>query len=288
MPLSKQEIQHLHHTIASVSDYDFKDYSEKSFLRRIEKILIDYRLDFTELIRKIRNRPGFLEQIVKDITVNTTELFRNPQTWNALKFRVLERIKDKSSINIWHAGCSTGQEVYSMLILLNEFDMLEKTNIFATDINTDVLQAAKEGKYVYRFNIDYLSNFDKVIRKNALNFDEYNDVPYSKYFDINKGEDVFQVKKFLLNKAVFRKHDLVKGENIFYRKFDLILCRNVLIYFNHKLQNKVFELFQQSLLPDGALSLGIHESIIGTMSTKFTKKGLIYLNKPNKRYIGIL
>lgn len=266
--------------VKNQSDYDFSDYSDKSLKRRIEKILSDYKTDVYGIVSKMRKEPEFVEKVVKEVTVNTTELFRDVSAWHNIKFRILPKFKDNNVINIWHAGCSTGQEVYSMLILLNELDLLDKAKVYATDINTDVIEVAKKGVYKYRFNIGYLDSFDKVLKENPFNYDEHKDISYSKYFDIDKAQDTIRMKPFLREKPVFRKLDLVKGENIFYTKFDIILCRNVLIYFNNKLQNKVFELFHKSLYDGGYLILGIHESMLGPMTAKFEKKGTNYVKKP--------
>jgi chemotaxis protein methyltransferase CheR len=166
-----------------------------------------------------------------------------------------------------------------MLILLNELGLLEKANIYATDINNFALNQAKEGKFIYRFNVEYLQNFDEVIKKNPYNFEEYNEVPYSKYFDINKVKDTIQIKDFLKNKVKFEKHDLVTRKSAFEKKFDLILCRNVLIYFNLALQSKEINFFYESLKYPGFLVLGYHESILGNESIKFHKKHLYYTKK---------
>ena len=267
-------------TIKNVSTYNFTNYSEKSFKRRVEKLLIDYRTDINGLIRKVSNDKEFLEQIVKDITVNTTELFRDPEIWATLKYRILPKFKKNKSIFIWHAGCSSGQEIYSMLILLNELDLFEKAKVFASDINTQMLENAKKGEYKYRFNLGYLDNFDKVIKENPYNYEEYNDVPYTKYFDIDKAKDTIKMKKILRDKPVYRKHDLVNDGNIFYSKFDIILCRNVIIYFNNKLQSSVIELFSNNLYRNGYLVLGAHESILGPVANNFERTKGLYKKKP--------
>ncbi len=157
--------------------------------------------------------------------------------------------------------------------------MFEQAKVFATDINSDILEAAKSGKYKYRFNLGYLDNFDKVIRENIYNYEEKVEVPYEKYFDIDKLKDTITMKQFLREKVVFRKHDLVKDGNIFYSKFDLILCRNVIIYFNNKLQNKVIELFSNNLYRDGYLILGAHESILGPVANNFDRTKGFYRKK---------
>lgn len=279
MQVTDQDLQFFIATLKNVSKYDFSEYSDKSLKRRLQKILEDYNLDIFSLIANLKNDRAFIEKVVKEVTVNTTELFRDPPVWHLLRSRILPRFRNNKTINIWHAGCSTGQEVYSMMILLNEMGMLEQAKIFATDLNIDVLDAAKQGVYKYRFNLGYLDNFDKVIKQNPLNFEEYNEVPYEKYFEIDKVKDTITMNKFLSEKPIFRKHDLVTDGNIFFAKFDLILCRNVIIYFNYSLQNKVFELFHSNLYPKGVLLLGMHETILGPWATKFEKLGQSYVKK---------
>ena len=236
-------------------------------------------MDLNQLILKIGKDKDFLEQMVKDITVNTTELFRNPEMWQTLRYHILPKFKKNRSIFIWHAGCSSGQEIYSMLILLNELGLFDQAKVFATDINTDMLEAAKNGTYKYRFNLGYLDNFDKVLKENPFNFEDKTDVPYEKYFDIDKVKDTIQMKPFLREKAVFRKHDLVKDGNVFYSKFDLIFCRNVIIYFNNKLQSRVIDMFNSSLNHDGYLILGSHESILGASANNFERSKGFYKKK---------
>ncbi len=277
--VSAEDVNRFIDTIKSVSTYDFSDYSERSFKRRIDKVLNDNRMDINGVINKLSKDKDFLENVIKDITVNTTELFRDPDLWITLKYRILPKFRKNKSIFIWHAGCSSGQEIYSMLILLAELDLFEKAKVFATDINTDMLERAKEGEYRYRFNLQYLDNFDKVIKENPYNYEDVKDVPYEKYFDIDKTQDAIKMKKFLRDKTVFRKHDLVNDKNIFYSKFDIIFCRNVIIYFNNDLQNKVIELFSNNLYRDGYLALGAHESILGPVSNNFERTKGLYKKK---------
>jgi chemotaxis protein methyltransferase CheR len=279
MTITSLDLQQFVNAIRNYSSYDLSEYSDKSLNRRLVKVLTDYKLELPALLSQMRTNPRMIEDVVKDITVNTTELFRDPHIWQHLKYVMLPKLKNQQSINIWHAGCSTGQEVYSLMIMLNELGMLDKAKIYASDLNTDVLQIAKNGQYKYRFNIAYLDNFDKALKENPFNYEEYFDVPYSKYFDIDKEKDLIKMHPFLTEKPVFKKHDLVKDGNIFFTKFDLIVCRNVIIYFNYELQNKVFELFNNSLFPNSYLWLGMHESIMGPHSTKFEKNAHFYMKR---------
>ena len=276
MMVSDQDYQLFLFALKNSSKYDFSQYSEKSLKRRILKILTDHSMTITSLVTRIKIDAEFVEEVVKEITVNTTELFRDPQVWQTIRFTILPRFKNNQVINIWHAGCSTGQEVYSMLILLNEMGMLDKARVYATDINTDVMDLAKLGEYRYRFNLAYLDNFDKVVKENPFNYEEYNDVPYDKYLVLDKTNDTIKMNNFLREKPVFKKHDLVMENNTLYVKFDLILCRNVIIYFNYNLQCHVFDLFHQSLYDTGCLIMGMHETILGVPASKFQKKGHAY------------
>lgn len=276
MEIRDEEIKEFIEIFASLSTYNFSDYSEKSFRRRMEKIVNDNNCTLTEIIKKAKNNTAFLEKIVRDITVNTTELFRDPKVWLEIQKEIIPKLKTLDSINLWHAGCSSGQELYSMLMFMNENGILEKTNTIGTDINTEILEEAAKGNYKYRFNVEYLPNFDQVLNTNP----DKEKVPYSKYLEIDQSKDAIRVKPFLLNKASFLKHDLVKDKNIFGKKFDFIICRNVLIYFNNNLQNKIFDLFWENLNEDGFLVIGLHESIMGPASSKFIKKGQCYIKKP--------
>lgn len=263
--------------IKNISDYDFSGYSEKSLKRRLAKLLFDHNFDFEIFLDKMENDRSFLEKVVKNITVNTTELFRDPAIWNSIRYEILPLFRYRLPLHIWHAGCSTGQEVYSMLILLNELELFETSNLYATDINSDVLEMARTGTYKYMFNLNYLDNFDKVIRQNSIG--QYTDVEYSKYFTIDKKADIIKMNPILMDKPVYKKMDLARDANPFPVKFDLIICRNVIIYFNYELQNRVFKLFYDNLSAGGCLILGVHETILGPFSIYFEKKYQGYFKK---------
>ena len=282
MGVSDTDAQLFIYAVKENSTYDFSNYSDKSLKRRIERLLVENKVNLKGLVLKLKKDSDFLEQIVKDVTVNTTELFRDPEVWHEIRQRVVNKLKDKHSLNIWHAGCSTGQEVYSLAIMLNEMGIFNKCNIYASDINTDVLDYAKKGEYKYRFNMNYLSNFDKVLKENPYNFTEVFDTDYEKYFSIDKKRDKIKMEKFLLEKPFYEKMDLVKRENTFFRKFDIILCRNVLIYFNLDLQNKVIDFFHENMNENAFLILGKHESLLGYPENKFDKKGKFYRKKENE------
>ncbi len=280
MTLNQNDIYRFIKAIKDNSDYDFSQYAPKSFYRRVEKLLEDFETDIYDLIDKIQEGDtNFIQKIVNHLTVNTTELFRDPKVWHAIRYRILPKLRNNEIINIWHPGCSSGQEVYSMLILLNEEGLLDRANVYGTDINTEMLDIATKGQYSYRLNVEYFQNFDEVIRKNPHNYEEYRNVPYTKYFDIDPVNDIIRVKPFLKEKAKFVKHDITRLDNPFGKHFDIIVCRNVLIYFNRSLQSKVIHFFYDNLDFPGYLVLGYHESIIGPESYSFHKHGYYYAKK---------
>lgn len=280
MMLEEQDIKALIKALRDCGGYDFSNYSLKSFTRRVEKILYDNKMDIYTLTNAIKIDRDLLDQVVKDVTVNTTEFFRDPSVWQAMKYRLMPKLHSQKNINIWHAGCSIGMEVYSMEIMLYEAGLLDKTTIYATDINADVLETAKRGIYSHRNASEYISNYNKGLCINPFNFEERINVPIQKYMDFNEREDTIKIKSFLLNKTTFKKHNLVSDPNPFVdTKYDIILCRNVLIYFNQALQNKLFGDFWNMLVDGGTLILGVHESILGPWASKYEKKGQLYTKK---------
>jgi len=270
--IDKKDIQLFIDAVKRKSDYDFNEYSIKSFTRRIQKIIADNKTDIHGLIKKVSENNDFLEQTVKHITVNTTEIFRDPELWIKIRKEIIPLLKDEQRINIWHAGSSTGQEVYTMLILLKQQGLFEKARVYASDLNTDVLEVAETGKYKYREIDEYINNFNET-------YDSSNEYDINDYFKISRGRNLIKVRSNLLNKVQYKKHDLTALTNPFAVKYNLIFCRNVLIYFNHNLQNKIFKLFYDSLFTGGALIVGKHEGILGDIANKFEKKGTIYIKK---------
>jgi chemotaxis protein methyltransferase CheR len=269
---TNEEIQAFISALKSSSEYDFSEYSIKSFTRRLEKISADNHMSVFEVIDKLKKDKNFLEETVKNITVNTTEIFRDPEVWIKIKKAIIPKYQFENEINIWHAGSSTGQEVYTVLIVLKQMGLFDKANIFATDLNTDVLEVAESGKYKYREIDEYIKNFGEA----HIESEKYQ---LADYLEISRKRSLMKVKPFLLNKAVYAKHDLTSLKNPFEKKYHIIFCRNVLIYFNHDLQNKIFSFFLDNLVPGGTLVIGKHEGILGDIGNKFEKHGTIYVKK---------
>lgn len=279
MEVVEEDIRFFQKTIRDYSSYDFSEYSINSLRRRLSKILLEYKMDMLQITSEIRENPKFLEEIVKKITVTTTELFRDPEVWKHLRYEVLPRYENNDTIRIWHPGCSTGQEAYALMILLNDMNILEKSEIYASDLNADVLDIARKGRYKYRFNKVYLENFDHVLNYSYNDSKKMRDLHWNKYLTVDETKDSILMKEFLRDKPFYKKVDLVKDKNPFLVEFDLIICRNVIIYFNYELQNKVFDLFHKNLNRGGCLLLGLHESILGPFSNLFIKKEQFYFKK---------
>jgi len=276
MEVVGKDIQNFQETVRDFSEYDFSQYSHTSLRRRLTRILLELEMEMDETTNRMKNDPVFLEGIVKKLTVHTTELFRDPEIWKKIKNDLLPSLDQKATIRIWHPGCSTGQEIYSMMMLLDSAGILEKTEIYGSDLNPDVLQKARQGSYKYLFNQSYLDNFDRVILNGSGSYSWNHRKHWKKYFHIDETHDVIQMKDHLCAKPVYKKLDLVKDPNLFKVKFDLIVCRNVIIYFNPDLQNRVFDLFYNSLNENGTLILGVHETILGPFSKRFIRKEPFY------------
>ncbi len=231
-------------------NYSFENYALESFKRRVNRILFINKLDsITKLIEKLLLEKDFAEVVVKEITVNTTEMFRDPSFWRKLKTDIIPLIAKNEKIRIWHAACSSGEEVYSMAIVLKELDLLDRCSIIATDINDLVLEKAKQGIYSKKNMENNDSNYQRFTEStNSL----------SKYYS-NHSPDFIKMNPELIKNITFKKHDLTTNVGI--SKYDLILCRNVMIYFNYNLQNSILKLFAESLFVKSYLAIGSKETI---------------------------
>jgi chemotaxis protein methyltransferase CheR len=277
--LTTTDIKEIIQIIKQCCGYNLEDYAEGSLIRRVDRILLNEKVNFTTLLSRLQTNKDFCKHIVEEITVNTTELFRDPKIWTFLRTNTMLDLQKRPHINIWIAGSSTGQEAYSMAILLSELGLLDKSRIFASDINTKVLDIARKGVYRYRINLDSISNFEKVIMHNPLDFDDKQTIQMEKYFSVDYAKDQILMHDFLRKKIIFLENDLVKNPKLDFANFDLISCRNVLIYLNNQLQTKILKGFHSNLHPNSYLLLGIHESILGSASVHFKKKGYVYYDE---------
>jgi chemotaxis protein methyltransferase CheR len=228
--------------------YDYQDYSLDSIKRRLQKAMTDRGFSaFTTFTLQVLNDPELFEELFLEFSINVTHFFRNPEVFRAIREQILPYLDTYAHIKIWCAGCSTGEEPYSLAILLDEAGLLKKTQIYATDINPFVIAEAKNGL----FSLDALQ----------ANVKSYHDSGGIKTFEayFEPYHNILKIQKRLKEKILFFQHSLVKSGIL--NEFQLILCRNVLIYFNQSLQGKVLKLFSDSLSRNGFLILGESETL---------------------------
>lgn len=187
-------------------------------------------------------------EFVQELSVTVTEMFRNPSFYRSLRERVLKRLATYPVIKIWIAGCATGEEVYSVAILLQEEQLLHRSIIYATDINQRSLQTARRGSYP----LDTMKAYEKNYRETGGTAD------FAQYYTLERGTAVLD--RALQQNVVFSPHNLAADKS--FNEFQLIICRNVLMYFNQNLQDKVTTLFYDSLCSLGMLGLGDKESLL--------------------------
>jgi len=231
--------------------YDFRNYAYHSIRRRIwHRVHAERLTSITGLLDKILHDPACLQRLIADFSINVTEMFRDPIFFKEFREKVVPLLRTYPSIRIWHAGCSTGEEVYSMAMLLHEEGLYEHTKLYATDINPNVLKTAKNGIFSLENMRKYTNNYIQAGGKRA----------FSDYYSVTKNGVKFD--SFLSKNIVFAQHNLVSDRS--FNTFHVILCRNVLIYFNKTLQKKVHELFYDSLGMFGILGLGDKETLYYT------------------------
>lgn len=228
--------------------YDFRRYSSAHMKRRIlRRMCISGLGSISEMQYKVLYDKEFFKLVLSDFSINVTEMFRDPNFYKAFRENVIPILKTYPFVRIWHAGCSTGEEVYSMAILLKEEGLYERVQIYATDFNTTVLEKAKDGIYAIHNIKEYTYNYQQAGGK--ASFADYYTAKY----------DSVMIDKSLKKKITFAEHNLVT-DGVF-GEMHVIICRNVLIYFNRDLQNNVINLFYDSLSSGCFLCLGTKESI---------------------------
>ncbi|MGG0719358.1 protein-glutamate O-methyltransferase CheR [Robertmurraya massiliosenegalensis] len=231
---------------------DFRDYAVTSIRRRIlYRMKVDNIETITQLLDRIFHDPKMMEKLYFDFSINVSEMFRDPSFFLIMRKKLLPELAKYPLIRIWHAGCSTGEEVYSMAILLKEEGLFDKSRIYATDINEKVLEVAKKGKFPLKKMQEYTNNY--------VNSGGVQD--FSAYYTVQN--DFAKFDTDLSKNITFAQHNLVTDGS--FNEFHMIICRNVLIYFNKSLQERVHTLFFHSLSNNGFLGLGSREGLLNRM-----------------------
>lgn len=242
------EINQLLEAINFRYGYDFRDYSRASLERRVLHRVQQSDLgSVSEMVPKVMHDIEFFELFLRDMSVTVTEMFRDPKVFKRLRQEVFTQLKTYSRVNIWHAGCATGEEVYSMAIMLKEEGLLERSRIYATDYNNHSLDIAEKGIYPADKMKTYTENYLAAGGKAS----------FADYYQAKFGS--VKMAESLKNHITFANHNLMKDQP--FAEMQLIVCRNVLIYFNPRLQDRVLNLFKDSLISRGFLLLGDKESI---------------------------
>jgi chemotaxis protein methyltransferase CheR len=246
--ITDEELQSINRAILLRYGIDFNNYEQQSFKRRMSRALQKFEIaNIFDLWKIILRDNTFVFKVIDEITVGLTELFRNPALWTFLKSELANNLKSKSDLSIWHAGCSTGEEVYTMSIVLHEINLLFKTQVWATDLSSQAIKTAEEGVYP-----------DDIFKKYTENYRLYApDRDLSQYFFRSQGN--WQVFQTLKSHVSFDQHNLSK--DTISGKFDVIFCRNVMIYFDEILKMKVLENFYDALREDGYFIIGYYDAL---------------------------
>jgi chemotaxis protein methyltransferase CheR len=228
--------------------FDFREYAAASLRRRVwRRVHAEGLTTISELQARLLHDPACMERLLLDLSINVTAMFRDPSFYNAFRAKVVPQLRTYPFTRIWVAGCSTGEEVYSLAILLREEGLYDRARIYATDINESVLDHARTGVFPLEKMREYTQNYIKAGGKRA--FSEYYLAKY----------DGAQFQRSLTDNVVFAQHNLVSDRS--FNEFNVIVCRNVMIYFDRALQDRVHELFYESLVTFGVLGLGHKESV---------------------------
>lgn len=232
---------------------DFRDYAYASLRRRVWNVVRSEKLEsITALLDRVLHDPACMERFLAQLTVNVTTLFRDPTFFAAFREQVVPLLLAYPFVRIWHAGCSTGEEVYSMAILLTEEGLYPRCRLYATDLNEIALKQARDGIFPVDGMKEYAENYALAGGKASL----------SDYYTA-AGYDHVIFRQSLRQNMVFSHHNLATDGS--FNEFNVILCRNVMIYFNQGLQSRVHSLFYESLRHFGILALGHKESLKGTI-----------------------
>jgi len=246
-PLTDSELHELIELVNETHGFDFSNYSKASLKRRLSRIVTLKKVGFEGLKEALANNPDFFRWFLNEVTVNVTEMFRDPSFYKALNTLVVPRLSEFKNVRVWSAGCSSGEEVYSLAILLNKAGLKVEPFIYGTDVNTAMVEEALKGTYSMHKIKSYAENYKSC------------ELPGSLTDHFNVMNDVASIKRELKQHTLFSTHNLVTNDA--FNEFQVISCRNVFIYFEAALQERILSLFYKSLCPNGFLCLGSKETI---------------------------
>jgi chemotaxis protein methyltransferase CheR len=236
--------------------YDFRGYARASLRRRLWRRAHDERVHtLSGLQERVLHDPMVMERLLRDLSINVTEMFRDPAFFRALREKVVPILRTYPYVRVWNAGCSTGEETLSLAIVLEEAGLLERTRIYATDMNDDVLARARSA----RFPLDKMRRYTENYQRAGGTGD------FSRFYAVRGTEAIFSPG--LMDGAVFAQHNLAQDSS--FNEFQLVVCRNVLIYFGRPLQERVHDLFLESLGRFGVLALGHKESVVASHEDRY-------------------
>jgi chemotaxis protein methyltransferase CheR len=246
--LEQLETQLLLEAIYRHYGFDFREYAPASLKRRLERRMAAEHVHTVSALQdRVLHDPQVMERLLLDLSINVTAMFRDPSFYVAFREHVVPLLRTYPFTRIWVAGCSTGEEVYSLAILLHEEGLYDRARIYATDINQAVLEQARAGVFPLEKMQEYTRNYLRAGGNRA----------FSEYYTAKYGGALFA--RSLTENVVFAQHNLVSDRA--FNEFQTILCRNVMIYFDKSLQNKVLDLFHESLVTFGVLALGHKETL---------------------------
>ncbi|WP_258101325.1 CheR family methyltransferase [Marinoscillum pacificum] len=248
LAISEEEVKSLMTAMKKRYDLDFTNYETSSLCRGVTRLMAKHKISAPlDLWSRVLNDDDFFLNSIDDLMINLTELFRNPEAWVGVRKSILENLKYKQNLKVWHAGCSTGEEVYTMAMILDDCGLLDRSDILATDLSKKALAQAQSGEYSIQLMNKYAKSFKKFFPKRIL----------EDFFDLDT--DIATIKPRYKRNVTYQQHNLVSCDMT--DKFDIIFCRNVLIYFDGVLKQRIINFLESCLTEDGYLVLGFYDTI---------------------------
>lgn len=271
--VSNEEVFSIQQAVLRRYGMDFSNYEVKSFRRRVQRIYRKFGFQSSaDLWHRILTDENFIHDFVDEVAVGLTAMFRDPEMWVFMKKYLRSEFLNKEDFSVWHAGCSSGEEIYTMGIVMRDAGVLDKANVLATDMSQQALKQAKSG------TISLVK-----WREYQRNYEEYNRIARFEQF-VKTDDYNFQIKPYLFQHVKFQQNNLITDRMPGTAKYDIIFCRNVMIYFDAMAKEKTMEMFSRMLKPGGILVVGFFDSILGLLDktdfTPFSLSNRIFIKNP--------